>query len=307
MAQLERSASRRNDNDDDRFVLPPRNAVAALQIRKEAFRAYVPPTTGSDDATAATAATSSSSSSSYDATVEGIVRVHLFCGRGLVSSRASVQDLYAVVEVDSEARARTGVRTSASNFDWDEAFDVDVSSARTMSFMIYSRELHRRRHSLCFGAAVSLPPLFRQPLQRGGGGIGGGTHSHRLAVKLEPGGVLYVELGYSDVADVYRRTPSVHLDAVFGTELDVLVDRERTGDGVPLLVRRCVDELERRGVDSVGLYRKNASVPSKRRLREELEKNVRSAGLSVTDVCDISAITGTIDPLYFQSTVRRNI
>ena len=78
--------------------------------------------------------------------------------------------------MDAVSRARTMVRTGAINFDWDESFDVDVDSARRLSFLVYSWDPHVR-HRLCFSGVVPLGQLLEGPRQR-------------LAVALEPNGVL---------------------------------------------------------------------------------------------------------------------
>jgi len=60
---------------------------------------------------------------------------------------------------------------------------------------------------------VSLPGVVR----RGGGGEE--DCRERLAVKLDPRGVLYVELSLRTPADAFRRRPAVDVDAVFGASL----------------------------------------------------------------------------------------
>ena len=79
-------------------------AKAPLHIRKEAFKLYQPIMMPSDTKRG----------------VNGLVLCHIFCGHGLVSSRAALQDLYTVIEIDSLGCARTTVHTGAMNFDWDD-------------------------------------------------------------------------------------------------------------------------------------------------------------------------------------------
>lgn len=43
-------------------------------------------------------------------------------------------------------------------------------------------------------------------------------------------------------------------NAYFGVPLQNLIDRENSGMEVPLILRRILDEIERRGVDSNGIY-----------------------------------------------------
>jgi len=211
--------------------------------------------------------------------ISGTVLVHIYCAHGLRSTsfRTTLRDLYCVVEIDAISRARTMVRTGAINFDWDEAFDVDLDVARRLSFLIYSWDPHVR-HRLCFSGVVPLSQLLDTPRQR-------------LAVALEPKGVLYVELDYRDAPTTLRRTPAVRRDAVFGVALAELVARERSVLEVPAVVQRCVDEVQRRGMDHVGIYRLCGSAKRKQQLREELERDPLGADLSPEAVSDVNVVT----------------
>lgn len=58
---------------------------------------------------------------------------------------------------------------------------------------------------------------------------------------------------------------------LFGADLEAVVAREaKTNPGqapVPIVLRRCVEEIERRGLDIIGLYRLCGSATKKRLLR----------------------------------------
>jgi len=239
-----------------------------LQIQTESFRPCQ-----------ATGSQSVGSQSLMGPGMAGSVTVHIYCAHGLRSTsfRTTLRDLYCVVEIDAVSRARTMVRTGAINFDWDEAFDVDLDAARRLSFLVYSWDPHVR-HRLCFSGVVPLSQLLDGPRQR-------------LAVALEPKGVLYVELEYRDAATTLRRTPAVRRDAVFGVALGELVARERSTLDVPIVVQRCVDEVERRGMEHVGIYRLCGSAKRKQQLRDELEKDPLAADLSPEAISDINVVT----------------
>lgn len=61
---------------------------------------------------------------------------------------------------------------------------------------------------------------------------------------------------------------------------------------VPVIIRRCIEEVERRGLDIIGLYRLCGSASKKRILREAFERNPRTVDLSPDNVPDINVITG---------------
>lgn len=61
---------------------------------------------------------------------------------------------------------------------------------------------------------------------------------------------------------------------------------------MPLIVQRCIEEIERRGLDIIGLYRLCGSATKKQALREAFERSPRSVDLSAENVPDINVITG---------------
>lgn len=168
---------------------------------------------------------------------DGSVYVHVICGHGLKASRTMLRDLYCVLAVDSVNKARTMIRTGAINFDWNEDFEVDVVGARRMSFLVYSWD-PTTKHSLCFSASVSLQAFLRGTYHPA---PAAGAHGlRRLALRLEPKGVLYVELICRDPRVVFQRNPATDQNAIFGASLETIVRREATSDNIPIVIRRCV-------------------------------------------------------------------
>lgn len=90
---------------------------------------------------------------------------------------------------------------------------------------------------------------------------------------MEPRGTIYLRLRYTDPHTLYRRRglPNLRVPQLFGADLEAVVAREaKTNPGqapVPIVLRRCVEEIERRGLDIIGLYRLCGSATKKRLLR----------------------------------------
>lgn len=240
-----------------------------LEIRKDAFTVFAPP--ASDEC----------SDSESGVGRNGMLSCHVFCGQGLAPrSPAALQDLYCVLEVDSVGCARTTVHTGATNFDWDERFEVDLHDARILSFIVYAWSPYGK-HRAAFHAVLQLRCLD-SPADR-----------HRLAMGLAPRGTLYVEVTYRTVETVFRRGLSVRAQATFGADLESVVERERgRGLGVPAVVWRCVEEIQRRGMEQAGVYRVSGSSERKERLKEEMDRCPWTTELSHVAVPDINVITG---------------
>ncbi|XP_047986311.1 rho GTPase-activating protein 100F [Leguminivora glycinivorella] len=237
--------------------------------------------------------------------VSGMLWVHLLAGRNLrpaptgsrparrrraAGARAAAvapRDLYCVLECDRVHKARTVVRTGELQFDWDESFELELVDNRQLDVLVYSWD-PQHRHKLCYRGAVTLPDLLAR------------SPNHQLAIKMEPRGTLYVRVRHTEPHELFRRRPAaprLSPPPLFGAELDAVVAREvrpAHAPPVPLIVRRCVEEIERRGLDIIGLYRLCGSANKKRILRESFERNARGVELAPDSVPDINVITGLL-------------
>lgn len=231
-----------------------------LQIRKEAFKVYHQSPLRRKQCC-------------DDHGMDGVLLVHIFCGCGLVSSRGGIRDMCCVTEVDMTSRAQTAVSTGTVNFDWDEEFAMVLQDVQVVSFVLVA--WFERVCQPCFHVSIELKRLIQR------------ERHQRLCLKLEPSGELYVELSYTSPQDAFPRIPSVHANAVFGADLGALAKV----NGVPLLVLRCVEEVERRGLEQTGIYRRSGSRRRVRVARLELERNMEVADLSERFVADINVIT----------------
>ncbi|KAL7020070.1 hypothetical protein ACKWTF_011371 [Chironomus riparius] len=248
----------------------------------------------------------------------GMLWLNLLAGRGLratpegiQTTNTQVRDLYCVIECDRVHKARTVVRSGDLQFDWDESFELDLVNNKQLDVLIYSWD-PQHRHKLCYRGAIAITSLIRQ------------APIHQLALKVEPRGTIYLRMRYNDPLQLYRRrgVPALRggvSTALFGVDLETVVTREAKGAPgnapVPIVLRRCVEEIERRGLDIIGLYRLCGSATKKRLLREAFERNSRAVELSPEHIPDINVITGVIkdylrelpEPLFtrclFQMTV----
>ncbi|XP_063378998.1 rho GTPase-activating protein 100F isoform X3 [Cydia fagiglandana] len=238
--------------------------------------------------------------------VSGMLWVHLLAGRNLrpaptgsspgsppsgplapAQPPVAPRDLYCVLECDRVHKARTVVRTGELQFDWDESFELELVDNRQLDVLVYSWD-PQHRHKLCYRGAVTLPDLLAR------------SPNHQLAIKMEPRGTLYVRVRHTEPHELFRRRPAaprLSPPPLFGAELDAVVAREvrpAHAPPVPLIVRRCVEEIERRGLDIIGLYRLCGSANKKRILRESFERNARGVELAPDSVPDINVITGLL-------------
>ncbi|XP_035377164.1 rho GTPase-activating protein SYDE2 isoform X2 [Electrophorus electricus] len=221
--------------------------------------------------------------------LSGLMSVHLCGAEGLRPRRGDSRDVYCAIQVDSVNKARTALLACRTAFlDMDHNFNIELENAQHLKLAVFSWEAEpQRRSRVCCHGTVALPPLFRPA----------GSRAQRLAVRLEPRGVIYVRLGlmerWANSLDAPDGEGSREA-RVFGADPASVVEREGVGLSVPLLIQKCIDEIERRGCQVVGLYRLCGSAAAKKGLREAFERNSCAVQLSETNYPDINVITGVL-------------
>uniref|UniRef100_A0A2K6AB90 Rho GTPase-activating protein SYDE1 n=1 Tax=Mandrillus leucophaeus TaxID=9568 RepID=A0A2K6AB90_MANLE len=206
--------------------------------------------------------------------------LHLYGLGGLrPAPGATPRDLCCLLQVDGEARARTGPLRGGPDFlRLDHTFHLELEAARLLRALVLAWDPGVRRHRPCAQGTVLLPTVFR------------GCQAQQLAVRLEPQGLLYAKLTLSE----QQEAPATAEPRVFGLPLPLLVERERPPGQVPLIIQKCVGQIERRGLRVVGLYRLCGSAAVKKELRDAFERDSAAVCLSEDLYPDINVITGIL-------------
>nr|XP_008964361.2 rho GTPase-activating protein SYDE1 isoform X2 [Pan paniscus] len=210
----------------------------------------------------------------------GRLSLHLYGLGGLrPAPGATPRDLCCLLQVDGEARARTGPLRGGPDFlRLDHTFHLELEAARLLRALVLAWDPGVRRHRPCAQGTVLLPTVFR------------GCQAQQLAVRLEPQGLLYAKLTLSE----QQEAPATAEPRVFGLPLPLLVERERPPGQVPLIIQKCVGQIERRGLRVVGLYRLCGSAAVKKELRDAFEQDSAAVCLSEDLYPDINVITGIL-------------
>lgn len=160
-------------------------------------------------------------------------------------------------------------------------FDLDLANNLEVEFLVYSWD-PQLRHRLCYRASLRLSTLF-----------GKGQTFQQVALRLHPAGTLYLTLSFSDLSEAYERTRYLRMGhKLFGCDLEAVLEREASGYTVPVILKRCIDEIERRGMDIIGIYRLCGAETKKNMLRLAFEESPAIVDLSSENVPDINVITG---------------
>ncbi|XP_029440091.1 rho GTPase-activating protein SYDE1 isoform X2 [Rhinatrema bivittatum] len=219
--------------------------------------------------------------------LSGLVSVHL-CGlQDAKPPRADSRDVFCALQVDGANRAHTALLPCRAPFlALNHTFNLELESSQLLKLVVFSWEPSTCKNRVCCHGTVSLPQVFK------------GSRCQQLAVKLEPRGLLYAKLTLVEqweappaaaVAGSIRQEPRV-----FGVELRQLVEREDAAVRVPLLIQKCVSEIEKRGLKVVGLYRLCGSAAVKKELRDAFERDSSAVALSEELYPDINVVTGIL-------------
>ncbi|XP_066547788.1 rho GTPase-activating protein SYDE2 isoform X2 [Amia ocellicauda] len=216
--------------------------------------------------------------------ISGLMSVHFYGAEDLKPPRLDSRDVYCAIQVDSVNKARTALLTCRTSFlDMDHTFNIELENAQHLKLVVFSWEPTPRRNRVCCHGTVVLPTLFRV------------TRTHQLAVKLEPRGMIYVKLTLMEQWQNSLDSPDGEREpAVFGVEAWRVVERENAGLVVPLLIEKCITEIEKRGCQVVGLYRLCGSAAVKKELREAFERDSKAVEISENQYPDINVITGVL-------------
>ncbi|CAG8904252.1 unnamed protein product [Penicillium salamii] len=89
--------------------------------------------------------------------------------------------------------------------------------------------------------------------------------------------------------------PSTGSGALFGTDLEVRMEHEKSI--IPFIVTRCIQEVELRGIDMEGIYRKSGAASVIQTIREGFERSPFEYDISDPDL-DIHAVTSTLKQYF---------
>ncbi|NWS51065.1 SYDE2 protein, partial [Chunga burmeisteri] len=216
--------------------------------------------------------------------ISGLMSIHFYGAEDLKPPRIDSKDVFCAIQVDSVNKARTALLTCRTTFlDMDHTFNIEIENAQHLKLVVFSWEPTPRKNRVCCHGTVALPSLFRV------------TKTHQLAVKLEPRGLIYVKLSLMEQWENSLDGLGADREPVmFGVDARKVVEKENAGLMVPLLMQKCILEIEKRGCQVVGLYRLCGSAAVKKELREAFERDSKAVTLCESQYPDINVITGVL-------------
>ncbi|RMZ79966.1 hypothetical protein DV738_g3085, partial [Chaetothyriales sp. CBS 135597] len=187
-------------------------------------------------------------------------------------------------------------------FDWRKGQKVakgvtkGLKGAFSSAQQSYGREMQFAETGAYGQQPLGQEPSANRPAQPAGGGFGffgPGSNNQKGAANTKPNGLYATPSSQANTS-----TPSLILDPsthLFGVDLEQRAEYEKTS--VPEIVRRCVEEVEARGMDVEGIYRKSGGNSQVQQVRDSFERDVYSADISDPDL-DIHAVTSGLKQYF---------
>ncbi|KAM9622818.1 breakpoint cluster region protein isoform 2-T2 [Trichechus inunguis] len=206
-------------------------------------------------------------------------------------------NLYCTLEVDSFGyfvnKAKTRVYRDTAEPNWNEEFEIELEGSQTLRILCYEKCYNKMKITKEDGentdrimgkGQVQLEPQALQDKDWQRTVIAMNGIEAKLSVK-------FTSREFS-----LKRMPSRKQTGVFGVKIAVVTKRERSK--VPYIVRQCVEEIERRGMEEVGIYRVSGVATDIQALKAAFDVNNKDVSVMMSEM-DVNAIAGTLK-LYFR-------
>lgn len=223
----------------------------------------------------------------------GFLNVIVHSASGLKQSL----NLYCSLEVDSFGyfvnKAKTRVYRDSTEPNWNEEFEIELEGSQTLRLLCYEKCCNKTKQSKEDGEvtdkimAKGQIKLDPQTLQN--------KDWQRTVISMN-GIEVKLSMKFTSREFSLKRMPSRKQSGVFGVKISVVTKRERSK--VPLIVRQCVEEIERRGMEEVGIYRVSGVATDIQALKAAFDSNNKDVSIMMREM-DVNAIAGTLK-LYFR-------
>ncbi|XP_071445756.1 active breakpoint cluster region-related protein [Hetaerina americana] len=201
---------------------------------------------------------------------------------GLDTPMEAPADLYVCIEVDSYGhyfrKAKTKLACGSACPVWEEEFIIELEGSQNLRILMYEENSSLPRATL---RGKSTLMLSRSWL------------TERLSSKTVtiPSCPLSVSLKFVPSEVTLRRVPTAKTVGLFGAKIQNVCKRQKRA--IPFIITSCVREVERRGMNEVGIYRVSGSASDLSRLKKSFETNSYEAEQLLKEV-DVHSVTGIL-------------
>uniref|UniRef100_A0A8C7XFT8 BCR activator of RhoGEF and GTPase n=1 Tax=Oryzias sinensis TaxID=183150 RepID=A0A8C7XFT8_9TELE len=190
-------------------------------------------------------------------------------------------------------KAKTRVYRYTTEPKWNEEFEIELEGSQTLRLLCYEKSYNKTKQNKEDGDGTDRImgkgqiPLEPQSLQ--------GKDWQRTVIPMN-GIEVKLSMKFTSREFSLKRTPTRKPMGVFGVKISSVTKRERSK--VPYIVRQCLEEIERRGMEEVGIYRVSGVATDIQALKTAFDTNNKDVSVMMSEM-DVNAIAGTLK-LYFR-------
>lgn len=196
-------------------------------------------------------------------------------------------DTYCCLEMDSYGhfykKAQTRVCFNMSDPSWDEDFELDLDGSQTLRILCYKRRPGDEDDIVIGKCALELSvqwlnSKFNEKT----------ITMHNISITIS--------IRHTPASKTMKRTQSKMMTGIFGVRIEYVTKRENRT--VPYIVTLCVQQVEKRALNEVGIYRVSGVTSDVQHIKKMFDKNIVAA-MNQVEEADIHALTGVLK-LYFR-------
>uniref|UniRef100_UPI00358F2BC0 active breakpoint cluster region-related protein-like isoform X2 n=1 Tax=Myxine glutinosa TaxID=7769 RepID=UPI00358F2BC0 len=209
-------------------------------------------------------------------------------------------NVYCSIEVDSFGyfvnQARTRTCRDTANPKWNEEFEIELEGSQTLHILCCNKTATGHQRSKFPRADLDTADaiLCKGQIKLDHKNLSDKDWQDRVIDMNEVELKLSVRLTSREFS--LKRLPSLKMTGVFGVKIAVVTKRERSQ--IPYIVRQCVEEIERRGIEEVGIYRVSGVATDIQTLKAAFDNNNKDVVMMLSEM-DVNAIAGVLK-LYFR-------
>ncbi|GAB1608419.1 active breakpoint cluster region-related protein-like isoform X4 [Argonauta hians] len=194
---------------------------------------------------------------------------------------------YCCLELDScgqfFTKARSAIRDSTNPI-WNEEFELELDNSQTLRILCFKRNVDNEGDILLGKSALALSKDWL-------------SNFTRKTISMNQIS-LVISINHIPPNKMIQRIPSKVKTGVFGVDVQKVVLHQ--GKPIPDIIPICTREIEKRGLDEVGIYRVSGGLTEVKQLKCAFEKNTMKARRIVEDAdCSVHTIAAVLK-LYFR-------
>ncbi|XP_052798949.1 uncharacterized protein LOC128230579 isoform X2 [Mya arenaria] len=196
-------------------------------------------------------------------------------------------DVYCCLEMDSYGHFYKKAQTRACRYEtdvsWNQDFELDLDGSQTLRILCFEKRPDAESDVIIGKCALELSMSWLN------------SKFNEKTISMNDVSIT-ISIRHTPASKTLKRTHSKLRTGIFGVKIENVARRENKT--VPSIVTVCVQQVERRGLDEVGIYRVSGVTSDIQHCKKLFDKNPIAASAFAEDA-DIHTVTGVLK-LYFR-------